>query len=115
MLVRRRAFLDVGGFDEAFGISYNDVDLCLRLRSSGWRIVWTPEAELYHTESASIGPHDLGETKDQWTFEQSLIRDRWRAALLDDPCYNPNLSLEPSEVWEPAFPPRVLWPWRESA
>ena len=28
--------------------TYNDIDFCLRIRETGYRIVWTPEAELYH-------------------------------------------------------------------
>ena len=58
MLLRREAFADVGGFDEALAIAFNDVDLCIRLRQRGWRIVWTPSAELYHFESTSVGRHD---------------------------------------------------------
>lgn len=112
MLVRRDAFLGVGGFDEALGMVFNDVDLCLRLRKSGWRIVWTPSAELYHRESVSFGRHDAGETERQWELELSLIRSRWSEELSSDPHHNPNLSLDPLQLWEPAFPPRVRYPWR---
>ncbi len=43
------------GLDEEFTVAYNDVDFCLRVRDAGWRIVWTPYAELYHYESKSRG------------------------------------------------------------
>ena len=112
MVVRREAFSNVGGFDPAFAIAFNDVDLCLRLREAGWRIVWTPAAELYHKESASIGRHDAGKMEEQWTLEYELIRSRWTKELLADPHYSPNLSLDRLQVWEPAFPPRVTYPWR---
>jgi GT2 family glycosyltransferase len=115
MLVRRDAFLEVGGFDEAFAISLNDVDLCLRLREANWRIVWTPSAELYHKESMSIGRHHVGEREDQWECEWNLIHDRWKEGLTADPNYNPNLSLDPLQLWEPAFPPRVSFPWRAAS
>jgi GT2 family glycosyltransferase len=115
MLVRREAFSNVGGFDATLAIAFNDVDLCLRLREAGWRIVWTPSAQLYHKESASIGRHNTGETEDQWRFEWTLIRSRWAKQLFADPHYSPNLSLDALELWEPAFPPRVSYPWRASS
>jgi len=114
MVVRNEAFSGVGGFDEALAIAFNDVDLCLRLREAGWRIVWTPAAQLHHKESASIGRHNLGEKGRQWALDYDLMRRRWLEQLLTDPYYNPNLSLDGLEVWEPAFPPRVAYPWRAS-
>jgi O-antigen biosynthesis protein len=112
MLVRRELFLSLGGYDEALGVAFNDVDLCLRLRAAGWRIVWAPGAELYHRESVSIGPHDVGEREDEWEVAWSLMRSRWSEELAADPHYSPNLALDPLQLWEPAFPPRVLYPWR---
>ena len=53
LLVRRRALDQVGSFDEAFPIFFNDVDLCYRLRRAGWRIFFTPEAEMIHKLGAS--------------------------------------------------------------
>jgi GT2 family glycosyltransferase len=115
MLVRRQAFLDVGGFDEALAIAYNDVDLCLRLRQAGWRIVWTPSAELYHKESSSLGPHSVGSAEGGWLASRRIIESRWSRQLLEDPTYSPNLSLDRFEFWEPAFPPRVpLRPWSDA-
>ena len=54
MVVRRDAYQSLGGFDESFEVAFNDVDFCLRLREAGWRIMWTPEARLYHAESTSV-------------------------------------------------------------
>jgi GT2 family glycosyltransferase len=112
MLVRRNAFAEVGGFDEKFIFAFSDVDLCLRLREAGWRIVWTPSAELYHKESASMGLHHARGRETQWAAELALIHGRWGEQLLSDPHYSPNLSLDALELWEPAFPRRVSYPWR---
>ncbi len=50
LLVRRSDFIDVGGFDEqAFPVTFNDVDLCLKLRCAGKVLVWTPEASFCTT------------------------------------------------------------------
>jgi GT2 family glycosyltransferase len=113
MLLRREAFMDVGGFDEALTVAFNDIDLCLRLRQAGWRIVWTPSAQLLHKESVSTGAHHVAERQSQWASEWNLVRSRWTTELTKDPFYNPNLSLDPWELWEPAFPPRVSYPWRD--
>ena len=54
--IRRAVFFEVGGFDEInLPVTFNDVDLCLRLGDCGYRVVWTPFAELFHLESASRG------------------------------------------------------------
>jgi GT2 family glycosyltransferase len=115
MLVRRDVFEEVGGFDERLAIAFNDVDLCLRLREAGWRIVWTPNAVLYHRESTSIGRHNADERAEEWTVETELMQRRWGKELLADPYYNPNLSLDALLLWEPAFPPRASYPWRTDA
>jgi GT2 family glycosyltransferase len=109
MLVRRKVFAELGGFDSSLATSFNDVDLCLRLRAEGWRIVWTPAAQLYHRESASLGRHHHGA---EWDDAYEQIRSRWRDQLQSDPYYSPNLSLDDRRAWEPAFPPRVAYPWR---
>jgi len=112
MLVKRADFVAVGGFDEELAVAYNDVDLCLRLRQAGRRIVWTPAASLRHKEGASLRRHYVGETRTQWARGSELMQRRWGDQLLADPYYNPNLSLDPLLQWEPAFPPRVRYPWR---
>jgi GT2 family glycosyltransferase len=112
MLVRRDVFEALGGFDESFAGAFNDVDFCLRVRRAGWRIVWTPNARLCHRESVSIGHHYSRHREVEWTAEATLMTARWREELRRDPFYSPNLSLDPLQLWEPAFPPRVSYSWR---
>jgi GT2 family glycosyltransferase len=104
MVIRSDVFKALHGFDEAMPIAYNDVDLCIRLRQRGWRIIWTPIAELYHHESASLGRHDSGERAEQFLRDVALMRQRWGSILDADPFYNRNLSLDRS--YKLAFPPR---------
>jgi GT2 family glycosyltransferase len=86
LMTRRQAFEHVGRFDERFPIDFNDVDYCLRLQRAGYRVVFTPFAQLYHHESASFGTrqHDLG--------AMTEMRSRWGAIIDRDPYYNPNLT-----------------------
>ena len=56
MAVPKTVFEQIGGFDEEnLPVAFNDVDLCIRIRAAGYRIIWTPYAELYHWESKSRG------------------------------------------------------------
>ncbi|MBS0381183.1 MAG: glycosyltransferase family 2 protein [Proteobacteria bacterium] len=105
LLVRRKLFDDVGGFDEGLPVEFNDVDFCLRLQQRGYRNVWTPFAELYHHESASRVVADAG-AKRAREAGIARMRERWGDLLRDDPAYNPNLSLHDLDC-RLAFPPRV--------
>lgn len=88
MMTRRDVFNEIGGFNEELSVDFNDVDYCLRLRQAGYRIVFTPYAQLYHHESASFGP------RLQNPREMARMRELWGATLDRDPYYNPNLSTE---------------------
>jgi GT2 family glycosyltransferase len=55
MMVRRDLFDELGGFDESFPTSGNDVDLCRRIRARGRLVVVTPHARLLHYEGLSRG------------------------------------------------------------
>ena len=48
VLVRASAFAEVGGFDERFFMYFEDVDLCVRLESAGWRLAQEPTALVRH-------------------------------------------------------------------
>jgi N-acetylglucosaminyl-diphospho-decaprenol L-rhamnosyltransferase len=48
MLVRREAFDEVGGFDERIFMYMEDVDLCRRLRSSGWTVRYLSDVRVEH-------------------------------------------------------------------
>ena len=86
-MMRPAVFFEVGGFEERLRVAFNDVDLCLRVRQAGYRVVYTPYATLYHHESATRGfvPHP----EDDAFFDR-----RWepRSERFHDPFYNPNLD-----------------------
>ena len=107
LLVKRALFEEVGGLDEAFPIAFNDVDLCMKIRRTGARIVWIPSVEMYHHESATTGRHDAGPLRQQYLHDLAVVRDRWKGALEADPCYNPNLSLKGGSTFTLAWPPRT--------
>jgi GT2 family glycosyltransferase len=87
LMVRRNVYDEIGGLNEAdLAVSFNDVDFCLRLRERGYLVVYSPYARLCHHESASRGFNVALE-------EQAYMKCRWRQCLLNDPYYNPNLTL----------------------
>ena len=107
MLVRREAFETVGGFDESLPIAFNDVDLCIKIRETGARIVWTSTVEMIHHESLTLGRHDSPARRDQFRRDVNALQVRWRDALAADAYYNPNLSLKAGSTFSLGWPPRL--------
>jgi GT2 family glycosyltransferase len=86
LLTRRDVFDEVGGFDEErLPVTFNDVDLCLKMRRAGYLIVYTPFAKLYHHESGT-------RRRTVEPLETEVMQERWPEVLAFDPYYNPNLS-----------------------
>ncbi|MFM1852117.1 MAG: putative teichuronic acid biosynthesis glycosyltransferase TuaC [Verrucomicrobiota bacterium] len=85
LMTRTELYGELGGFDEtSFGVAYNDVDYCLRVRATGRRVIYTPQALLMHWGSATRGV----------TFDDAehiaFVR---RYPGYRDPYFNPNLAL----------------------
>lgn len=80
LLVHRDLFLILGGFDESYRNGYEDVDLCLRLKQSGYRVIYTPDSTIYHhvSKSPGRGAHDH--------LNYNIFMNRWRQKL------KPNIS-----------------------
>ena len=111
LILRKAVFDEVGGLNEKnLAVAFNDVDLCLRIHEQGYLLVWTPFAELYHLESASRGPDTAPDKVKRFIGEIEYMQRRWGNRLVEDPYYNPNLTLD-SEDFALAFPPRTVKPW----
>jgi GT2 family glycosyltransferase len=111
--IRPAVFFEVGGFDEVnLPVAFNDVDLCLRLGDYGYRVVWTPFAELFHLESASRGKEDVNPaTRERLLSELEYLKKSWGSLLeFGDPFHNPNLLFHP-DYFEIPTPPRRKKPW----
>ena len=107
LLIKKSIYNEVNGLDEDhLAVAFNDVDFCLRIREAGYRNVWTPYAELYHHESATRGYEDTPERQARFRDEVLYMKKRWGDALMNDPAYSPNLTLD-HEDFSYAWPPRV--------
>ena len=77
---RRSLLLALGAMSTDFPLSFNDVDLCLKIRRSGYRVIVEPEATLLHRESFSRVARIF-----EWEWHRFI--ERW--GEVDDPWYHP--------------------------
>lgn len=100
LLISKKAFDEVQGFDEKIAVGFGDVDLCLKVGKKGYRVVFCPYAELVHHESYTRGTS----AEDTHPEDTARYRDKWHALLnAGDFYFNPNLSLY-STTWDFNFP-----------
>jgi N-acetylglucosaminyl-diphospho-decaprenol L-rhamnosyltransferase len=59
LAVRRAAFDEVGGFDPAYFMFVEDVDLCARLAEAGWRVVFAPVTSVTHAIGGAVSRRRL--------------------------------------------------------
>lgn len=95
LLLRREAFEAAGGFDEKLAVALNDVDLCLKVRRAGYKIIFNPSARLFHYESKSRGSEEESKEKqERFNREISYFQEKWQDELdRGDPYYNVNQTL----------------------
>jgi len=94
MAVKKSTWVDLGGMNEDLAVAYNDVDLCLKARNSGLRVLFTPFARLLHHESVSRGIDESVEKNQRLQDEIKIIQHEWGSFLDNDPAYNTNLSFD---------------------
>lgn len=93
LMMKKAIFDEVGGFNEnELKVAFNDVDLCLKTLSAGYRNLWTPYAELYHYESKTRGKEDSPEKKARERREIDYMQSKWAKLIKHDPAYSPNLT-----------------------
>ena len=115
LVTPKSVWQEVGGLDqEKLSVAFNDVDYCLKLWQAGYKVVWTPHAELFHHESVSRGK-DMDAIKRKRLIGESLVvRSRWQHWIDADPFFNPNLSNRHAD-FRPGEPPRVAKPWKKAS
>ncbi|WP_309704352.1 MULTISPECIES: glycosyltransferase [unclassified Sphingomonas] len=91
LAMRTDLFIEIKGFDALrFAIAFNDIDLCLRVRETGRRIVMMSDLHVIHHESKTRG---INATRSQvaWDLDElARLYERWGPALFQDPAYNPH-------------------------
>lgn len=112
LCIRRKDFEMLGGFDTIrYAVSYNDVDLCFRLRSRGYSILWTPDIVLSHHESMTLqSAHGALDRQVKQASERRQIAAQWKEVLELDETVNPHwLSFgRPLRLLRPPSKERIL-------
>lgn len=86
MMMQRTTFDQLGGFDERYSLAFNDIEICLRARKAGYRVVYTPFARLVHHEGATRATYKPpGDIRLAYQHLKAIIEQ-------GDPYFNPNLS-----------------------
>lgn len=92
LMVSRKKYEEVGGFDEALPVAYNDVDFCFRLLEAGYVNVQRNDAILWHHESLSRGlDEQSGEKWERLLCEKEALYERHPAFEGRDPFYHKDL------------------------
>jgi len=96
VMVNRKRFIDMGGFDTQFDPAYQDVDLGIRLYEMGLYNVYTPYAELIHYESVTRFDAKNKEKLERDEENALKLRKKWPQYIEymggNDPFFNVNFS-----------------------
>lgn len=94
LMVKKKVFQQIHGFDEELCVALNDVDLCMRIRKEGELLFFNPYAKLYHYESKSRGLENTPEKQERFNKEIAHFQAKWEKELAaKDPYYNKNQTL----------------------
>jgi GT2 family glycosyltransferase len=111
LAIRRSVFDQVGGLEtQSMRVTWSDVDLCLKVRRAGFRVLWLPDVVLTHREMATRGRDVTWELQARHEYERAALRRRWPVGTNRDPFLNPNLEATVLSLVL-AQPPRRVPPW----
>lgn len=110
LAIRRSVFHEVGGIEaEQLGHTHNDIDLCLRLRDRGYRVIVTPHASLIHHEAATRGPDATAAKLRRVAAERAYLVRQWGTLAQIDPYLNSNLTIIGDRLAFAQPPPARAW------
>ncbi|MEF3691515.1 MAG: glycosyltransferase family 2 protein [Candidatus Moraniibacteriota bacterium] len=75
LFIRKRIFLQLGGFDEKFFLYYEDLDLCKRVREAGGKIIFCPKFEIIHLGGKSFAENS--KQKELYFASQEYYFKKW--------------------------------------
>ena len=100
LLIKKEVFDELSGFDESIKVGFGDVDLCLRVISKGYSVLFSPLISLIHHESQTRGVSYI----DNHPQDTALFKEKWEETLSKgDFFYNTGLSLN-STLWDYKLP-----------
>lgn len=98
LMVEKRKFLEVGGFEESLAVAFNDVDLCYKLYEAGYSNVCVNDRHAFHYESLSRGADESVEKVQRLLRERDILFERHPLLLGRDPYYSEYLNRDGLDV-----------------
>lgn len=99
LMIEKKLYQSVSGLDEKLSnILFSDVDLCLKLKDQGYKVVWVPYVTLIHHGLRYHQKAELDNKRQQQSEkEKDIMLGKWLPQLAADPAYNRNLSLKTTD------------------
>ncbi|QQS35353.1 MAG: glycosyltransferase [Ignavibacteriales bacterium] len=76
LFIRKELFHKVGGFEESYGMYFEDIDLCFKVSELGKKIIYDPQCSLIHLEGKSS--LDQQEVDERTIAASKIFYNRWR-------------------------------------
>ena len=112
LLTYKSLYQELGGLDEKhLAVAFNDVDYCLRTREANKKVIFVPDALLYHYESVSRGGKISPEKKRRIKKEVAYMHKRWKQVITQDPFYHPCMNKQKAD-FTLATQSRRIWSWK---
>ncbi|NUR45077.1 MAG: glycosyltransferase [Sphingomonas sp.] len=92
LVVKKKDYVEVDGFDEDFAVAFNDVDFCLRLKQRSLRNIYVADVRLLHRESESRGNDRSPVQVRRFADELARLQERWGTEDYFDPHFSPLFS-----------------------
>jgi O-antigen biosynthesis protein len=114
LFFKRDDWVSVGGFSESDAPNFFcEIDFCLRLRSIGLQVIWSPFTTVKNPKGETFTHRfDVTEHRNQnsgFNQERTLFEYRWSPIIQNDPTFNPNLSFSyGNSGFDVAWPPRCM-------
>lgn len=110
LMIKQSVYREISERDTDPGTQlFNEIELCLKVKAAGYKIVWTPQVTLIqHGFGSLIRNRQTKIDNNQLNQEITFMYERWLPQLSHDPAYNPNLCLNNQE-WQPETQINVPW------
>ena len=72
-LLPAKLYLEIGGYSPYFWFNYEQEDFAIRAKKVGYKLIYTPEAKIWHKGSASVGGRNYNPNLAYWAIQSSLI------------------------------------------
>ncbi len=105
LMLTKKAYFEVGEMDEYLGLTFNDIDLCLKLTRAGLRNIYLARTQLIHHECVTRGQDLTPAKRARMNCELEYFRRKWGKLVELDPFHSPYLTSMFNTLWlKPGIP-----------